>query len=115
MSALNAGLAVLEDDAVLEKEFEGGRLVVGERALHTAIVVAILRHAVRFDDRPVGQVLEQCVGGIFNAVLLLRAGAAAERYLSAVEDAVAADVVIRFYHDDRGAMVGGADSGRQAA
>jgi hypothetical protein len=115
VSALHAGLAVLEDDAVLEEEFKGGRLVVGERALHAAVVVAILRHSVRFDDRPVGQVLEQRVGRILDAIFLLRACASAERDLSAVEDAVSADVVIGLHHDNRGAMVGGADRGRQAA
>ena len=69
MSALHAGRIVTERDAVLEQKFVRGRLVVGERPLHTAIVVAGIRHAVGLDDRPVGQILEQDVWRIDDAVL----------------------------------------------
>jgi hypothetical protein len=97
------------------RKLERGRLVVGERPLHAAIVVAVFRHPVAFDDRPVGEIPEKDVGRVDDAVFLLGAGAAAERHLAAVDDAVAADVVVGFDDEDRCAVVGGADGGRQAA
>ena len=66
-----------------------------------AVVVAIIGKAVRLDHRPVGQVAEQQVGRIVDAVFLLHAGAAAQRHIAAAADGVAADMVLRLDHDDR--------------
>lgn len=115
VSPLHAGRPVLERDAVLEQELVGSRFMIGERPLHPAIVVAVLRHAVGLDHRPVGQILEQDLRRIDDAVLLLGARAAAERHLAAVDDAVAADVVVGFDDDDRRAVIGGANGGGQTA
>ena len=64
-----------------------GGAVVGEGADDLAVVVAVVGHAVRLDDRPVGEVLEQQVGRILDAVFLLHAGAAAERHVAAAHAA----------------------------
>ncbi len=60
-----------------------GDAVVGEGADDLAVVVAVVGEAVGLDDRPVGQVAEQQVGRVLDAVFLLHAGAAAERNVAA--------------------------------
>ena len=69
--------------AVREQEFERRHAVVGEGADDLAVVVAVGRKAVGLDHRPVGQVLEEQIGRILDAVFLLVAGAAAERQIAA--------------------------------
>ncbi len=90
-----------EDDAVRHQPLEGGGAVVGEGADDLAVVVAVIRKAVRLDHRPVGQVAEQQVGRIRDAVFLLHAGAAAQRHVAAAGDGVAADIGFGLDQDDR--------------
>ena len=100
--------------AVRQQEFERRHAVVGEGADDLAVVVAIGRKAVGLDHRPVGQVAEQQVGRIRDAVFFLVAGAAAERQIAARGDGVAADMVFRLDDDDRAACFARDDRGRQA-
>ena len=97
-----------------EQEFERRHAVVGEGADDLAVVVAIGRKAVGLDHRPVGQVLEEQIGRIRDAVFLLVAGAAAERQIAAGGDGVAADMVLRLDDDDRRAGLARDNRGRQA-
>ena len=87
-------LPVDDLDAMRQQEFERRHAVVGEGADDLAVVVAIGREAVGLDHRPVGQILEEQVGQILDAVFLLVAGAAAERQVAAAGDGVAADAVL---------------------
>ena len=86
-------LLVDELDAVRDQKLEGLRAIVGKGADDLVVVIAIVRGAVGLHNRPVGQVLEHEVGLVVDAVLLLNAGAAAERDVGAAADRVAADVV----------------------
>ena len=81
-----------EDHAMRDQPLIGGGAVVGEGADDLAIVVAVVGKAVGFDHRPIGEVAEQQVGRVLDPVLLLRAGAAAQRNVAAAGDRVAADV-----------------------
>ena len=83
--------------------FEGRRAVVGEGADDLAVVVAVIGKAVRLDHRPIGQVAEQQVGRVLDAVFLLHAGAAAERDVAAAAGGVAAGMRLRLDEDDRSA------------
>ena len=78
--------------AMGQQEFERRHAVVGKGADDLAVVIAIGREAVGLDHRPVGQVLEEQIGRILDAVFLLIAGAAAERQVAARGDGVAADM-----------------------
>ena len=84
-----------EDHPMRDQPFVGGGAIVGEGADDLAVVVAVVGKAVRFDHRPIGQVAEQQVGRVLDAVLLLRAGAAAQRNVAAAGDRVAADILLR--------------------
>ena len=95
IAASRVGRLIDEDHAMRHQPFEGGDAVVGEGADDLAIVVAVIGKAVRFDHRPIGQIAEQQVGRVLDAVLLLRAGAAAERNIAAAGDGVAADIASR--------------------
>ena len=108
------GLPVDDLHAVRQQEFERRHAVVGKGADDFAVVVAIGREAVGLDHRPVGQILEEQIGRILDAVFLLVAGAAAERQIAAGGDGVAADVVFRLDHDNRRAGFTGHDGGRKA-
>ncbi len=101
-------------DAMCEQEFESRHAIVGEGADDLTVVVAVGRKAVGLDHRPVGQVLEEQLGRILDAVSLLVAGAAAERQIAAAGDGVAADVVLRLDQDDRRAGLARDDGRRQA-
>ena len=101
-------------DAVREQEFERRHAVIGERADDLAVVVAVGRKAVGLDHRPVGQVLEEQVRRILDAVFLLIAGAAAERQVAAAGDRVAAHMVLGFDHDHRRASLARNDGGRKS-
>ena len=81
--------------------FEAWGAVVGKGADDFAIVVAVIREAVRPDHRPVGQVAEQQIRGVLDAVFLLHAGAAAERNIAAAGDGVTADIRFRLDQDHR--------------
>jgi hypothetical protein len=105
---------VHENHAVRDQPFVGGDAVVGEGADDLAIVVAIIGEAVGFDHRPVGEVVEQQIGRVLDAMLLLRAGAAAERHVATAGDGVAADMLLRLDHDDRRARLARDDRRRQA-
>jgi len=72
------GRLIDEHDAVRDEPLVC-RHVVSANGARLAIVVAVIGMPVRFDDRPVGQVPEQQVGRVDDAVFLLRARAAAER------------------------------------
>jgi hypothetical protein len=80
----------------------GGDIVVSERTHNLAVVVAIVRKAVGLDNRPVGEILKQQVGRVFNAVLALRASAGPERDVAAADHGVAAGMRLGF-HQDHGA------------
>ena len=101
-------------DAVRQQKFECRHAVIGEGADDLAIVVAIGRKAVGLDHRPVGQIVEEQVGRIRDAVFLLVAGAAAERQVAARGDGVAADMRLRLDDDDRGAGFTRDDRGRHS-
>ncbi len=113
-SAEIVGCLVDEDDPVRDKPFERGRTVVGESADDFAIVVAVVGKAVRLDHRPIGQIAEQQVRGIVDAVFLLHAGAAAERHIAAARDGVAADILLGLDENDRGSSFARHNGGRQA-
>ena len=95
IAADRIGRLVDEYDAVREQPFEGRGAVVGKGADDLAVVVAVVGKAVRTDHRPVGQIAEQEVRRIRDAVFLLDAGAAAERNIAAADDGVAADIASR--------------------
>ena len=99
--AERVGRLVDEDDAMRDEPFEGRRAVVGKGADDLAVVVAVIGKAVGLDHRPVGQVAEEQIRRIVDAVFLLRAGAAAERDIAAAGDGVAADVLFGLDQDDR--------------
>ena len=101
-------------DAVRQQKFERRYAVVGKGADDLAIVVTIGREAVGLDHRPVGEILEEQVGGILDAVFLLIAGAAAERQIAARGDGVAADMRLRLDDDDRGAGFARDNRGRHS-
>ena len=104
-----------EHDAVREQELDSGGAVVGKSADDLAVVVAIVREAVRLHHRPVGQVVEDEVGKILDAVLLLDAGAAAERQVAATDTGMAADMGLCLDDDHRRAGFLGNDRGRESA
>ena len=79
VAALAVGPALDHLDAVRKQELERGNAVVGEGAHNFAVIVPIRSRAVWFDHRPVGQILEEQIGRILDAVFLLVAVAAAER------------------------------------
>jgi hypothetical protein len=106
--------AVDEHDAVREQELDSGGAVVGKSADDLAIVVAIVREAVRLHHRPVGEILEDEVGRIFDAVFLLHAVAAPEGQVAATAAGMAADMRLCLDDDHRGAGLLGHDRGRQS-
>jgi hypothetical protein len=61
--------------------------------------VAVIGKAVRTDHRPVGQIAEQEVRRIRDAVFLLDAGATAERDIATADDGMAADILLGFDKD----------------
>jgi hypothetical protein len=87
----------------------------GQGPLNASIVETVFRHAVGLDDRPVGEILEQDLGRIDDAMFLLCAGPAAKRHLSPIDDPVATDVVVGLDDNHRGAVIGGANRGWEAA
>ena len=99
---------------VRQQKFERRHAVVGEGADDLAVVVAVGWKAVGFDHRPVGQILEEQVRQIFDAVLLLVAGAAAERQVAAGGDGMAANMVLGLDDDHRRAGLARHDRGGQA-
>ena len=103
-----------KDDSLRDQPFVGRSGVIGEGADDFAVVVAVIGEAVGFDDRPVGEVGEQDVGRIVDAVLFLGAGAAAQIHVAAAENGVAADVVIGVDQDHGGAILSGLNRGGQA-
>ena len=108
-----------KDNAVSDQPFEGGGTVVGEGANDFAIVVPVIREAVRPDHRPVRQIAEQKVRGILDPIFLLHAGPAAERNIAATDDGVTADILFSLDQDHRGSRLprdnGGGKSGRARA
>ena len=90
-----------ENHAMRHQELEGRGAVVGKGTDNFLIVVAIVWKPVRLDDGPVGQIGEQQVWRIDNAVFLLNAGTASKRHVAAAQNRVAADVEVGFHHDDR--------------
>ena len=106
------GRSVDDLHAVREQEFERCDAVVGKGADDLAVVIAIGRKAVGLDHRPVGEILEEQIGRILDAVFLLVAGAAAERQIAARGDGVAADMVLCLDDDDRSAGLARDDRGR---
>jgi hypothetical protein len=88
-----------EFDAMREQPFEGRGAVVGKGADDLAVVVAVIGKAVRPDHRPVGQIAEQEVRRIRDAVSLLDAGATAERDIATADDGMAADILLGFDKD----------------
>ena len=91
---------VRERHAVFKEPVVSGHIVVGEGAHDLAVVVAIVRRSVGLYNRPVGQVAEQQVRRILDAVFLLRRGAAAEWHVAAAADRVAAHMRLDFNQDD---------------
>ena len=100
-----------EDDAVRHQPFEDIGAVVGEGADDLAVVVAIVGKAVGLDHRPIGQVAEQEVGRILDAVFFLPAGAAAERDIAAAAGPVATGMGLGLDQDDRRASLARDDRG----
>ena len=88
IAAEGVGRLVDKYDAMGEQPFEGGRTVVGKGTNDFAVVVPIVGKTVRPDHRPVGQIAEQQIRGILDAVFLLDAGPAAERNIAATDDGV---------------------------
>lgn len=113
VGAAVVGRLIDELHAVGEQEFERGRFVVRECVLHGAVVVAIVGHAARFDDRPVGEVLEERVGVVLDPVLLLEGRAAAQGDVAARRDGVTADVIVGVDHQNRKTRVPRTDRGRK--
>ena len=101
-------------DAMRQQPLEGRHAVVGEGADDLAVVIAVGRKAVGLDHGPVGQILEEQIGRILDAVFLLIAGAAAERQVAARGDGMAADMRLRLDHDHRRAGLARHDGGRHA-
>jgi hypothetical protein len=95
--------------SVGEQEFERRHAIVDKSADNLAIVVAIRREAVVLDHRPIGQMAEEKLGRILDAVFFLIMGAAAERQVAAAGDSVTADMRLCLDDDDRGASLAGDD------
>ncbi len=104
-----------EDDPMGDEPFESRRAVVGEGADDLAVVVAIVGKAVRLDHRPVGQIPEQQIRRVVDAVFLLHAGAAAERNVAAAGNGMAADILLGFDEDDRRARLARNNGRRQTS
>ncbi len=79
-----------------DEPLERRSTMVGVRADDLAVVVAIVREAVRLNDGPIGEIAKHDVGGVLDAVFPLRAVAATERQVAAATDRVPAKVVLRF-------------------
>ena len=84
-----------EDD----QPFESRGAVVGKGADDLAVVVAVIGKAVWTDHGPVGQIAEQEVRRIRDAVFVLDAGATAERDIATADDGMAADIFLGFDKD----------------
>jgi len=100
--------------AVLQQKFKGRSLVIGERVLHRAVVIAVVRLTAALHDAPVRQILEERFRIILDSVLLLEGGAAAKRHIAARRNRVAADIVVRIDHEDGKTRVTGSDRGRES-
>ena len=82
-----------KNNAVSDQPFKGGSAVVRKRSNDFAIVIPVVREAVRPDYRPVRQIAEQQVWAILYAIFLLHAGPAAERNIAAADDGVTANIL----------------------
>jgi hypothetical protein len=82
-----------------DQPFESRGAVVGKGADDLAVVVAVIGKAVRTDHRPVGQIAEQEVRRIRDAISLLDAGATAERDIPTADDGMATDILLGFDKD----------------
>ena len=93
---LRADRTIIELDAVLDQEIEGCHVFVGKHAHEVAVAVlgdgCVMAHPI----------LENLIGGILDAGLLLQGVAAAEMDSSAAQHAAAADVEILIDDDDGG-------------
>ena len=114
VAAARVGRLVDEDDAMRDQEIEGGGAIVGKGADDLAVVVAVVGKAIGLDHRPIGEIAEDEIGRILDAVFLLRAGAAAERNVAAAADGVAADMLLRLDDDHRRAGLARDDRRREA-
>ena len=65
------GRLVHEHHAMGDQKLVSRRAIVGEGADHLAVIEAVVGKAIRFDDGPVGQILEHEVGRILDAPFLL--------------------------------------------
>jgi hypothetical protein len=113
-AAPRVGRPLDEHDAMRDEKIESRNVVVGESADELAIVVAIIGEAIRLDDAPVGEVAEEEIGRVGNAIFLLSVRAAAQRHISAAADRVAADMRLRLDDDDRASCLARDDRRRNA-
>ena len=104
-----------EEDAVRQEPFEGGDGLIGEGTHDFAVVVAVIGKAVRPHDGPVGEIAEEQVGRVWDAVFPLHAGAAAQRHVAAADHGVAADMVLGLDQDHLAPGLARDDRRRHAA
>ena len=103
------GRLIHKRHAVGKQEFERRGHIKSERVLHSTVVIAIVRHAARLNDRPVCQILKNQFRRIFNTVLFLERSASAQRHIAARRNGMTADIVISVNNKHRKTCITCAD------
>ena len=96
------GRLINENDPLSDEPFEGPGAVVGEGANDFTVIVPVVGKTIRLNNRPVGQVAEQKVGRIVDAISLLDACSTTQADVATAGDGVAPNMVLGLDDDDGG-------------